>query len=73
MTNDEIISEMQTRVVETLNAYEMPATVKILILENAILRYNIALQKQKNEEAATPSAQDGNFADADNAEKKDND
>ena len=48
MTSDEIISEMQNRVVETLNAYEMPTTVKVLVLENAILRYNIALQKQQN-------------------------
>lgn len=57
MTNDEIISEMQTRVVETLNAYEMPTTVKVLVLENAILRYNIALQKQQIEAAATPPAE----------------
>ena len=46
---------MQTRVVETLNAYEMPTTVKVL--ENAILRYNIALQKQQIEAAATPPAE----------------
>lgn len=57
MTSDEIISEMQNRVVETLNAYEMPTTVKVLVLENAILRYNIALQKQQIEAAAEPSAQ----------------
>ena len=38
MTSDEIISEMQNRVVETLNAYEMATTVKVLVLENAILR-----------------------------------
>lgn len=57
MTSDEIISEMQNRVVETLNAYEMPTTVKVLVLENAILRYNIALQKQKIEAEAAPPAQ----------------
>lgn len=57
MTSDEIISEMQNRVVETLNAYEMPTTVKVLVLENAILRYNIALQKQQIETAAEPPAQ----------------
>lgn len=57
MTSDEIISEMQNRVVETLNAYEMPTTVKVLVLENAILRYNIALQKQQIEAAAKPPAQ----------------
>ena len=57
MTSDEIISEMQNRVVETLNAYEMPTTVKVLVLENAILRYNIALQTQQIEAAAEPPAQ----------------
>lgn len=57
MTSDEIISEMQNRVVETLNAYEMPTTVKVLVLENAILRYNIALQKQQIEAAAEQPAQ----------------
>lgn len=57
MTSDEIISEMQNRVVETLNAYEMPTTVKVLVLENAILRYNIALQKQQIEAAAEPPSQ----------------
>lgn len=57
MTSDEIISEMQNRVVETLNAYEMPTTVKVLVLENAILRYNIALQKQQIEAAADTPAQ----------------
>lgn len=57
MTSDEIISEMQNRVVETLNAYEMPTTVKVLVLENAILRYNIALQEQQIEAAAEPPAQ----------------
>ena len=57
MTSDEIISEMQNRVVETLNAYEMPTTVKVLVLENAILRYNIALQKQQIEASAEPPAQ----------------
>ena len=57
MTSDEIISEMQNRVVETLNAYEMPTTVKVLVLENAILRYNIALQKQQIEAEADPPAQ----------------
>ena len=57
MTSDEIISEMQNRVVETLNAYEMPTTVKVLVLENAILRYKIALQKQQIEAAAEPPAQ----------------
>lgn len=57
MTSDEIISEMQNRVVETLNAYEMPTTVKVLVLENAILRYNIALQKQQIEAVAEPPAQ----------------
>lgn len=57
MTSDEIISEMQNRVVETLNAYEMPTTVKVLVLENAILRYNIALQKQQIEAGAEPPAQ----------------
>ena len=57
MTSDEIISEMQNRVVETLNAYEMPTTVKVLDLENAILRYNIALQKQQIEAEADPPAQ----------------
>lgn len=57
MTSDEIISEMQNRVVETLNAYEMPTTVKVLVLENAILRYNIALQKQQIEAEAEPPAQ----------------
>lgn len=57
MTSDEIISEMQNRVVETLNAYEMPTTVKVLVLENAILRYNIALQKQQIEAEEEPPAQ----------------
>lgn len=57
MTSDEIISEMQNRVVETLNAYEMPTTVKVLVLENAILRYNIALQKQQIEDEEEPPAQ----------------
>ena len=57
MTSDEIISEMQNRVVETLNAYEMPTTVKMLVLENAILRYNIALQKQQIEAEKEPPAQ----------------
>lgn len=57
MTSDEIISEMQNRVVETLNAYEMPTTVKVLVLENAILRYNIALQKQQIEAETEPPAQ----------------
>lgn len=57
MTSDDIISEMQNRVVETLNDYEMPTTVKVLVLENAILRYNIALQKQQIEAAAEQPAQ----------------
>lgn len=57
MTDNEIIKEMQTRVVETLNAYQTPAAVKVLVLENAILRYNIALQKQQIEAAAEPPAQ----------------
>ena len=35
----------------------MPTTVKVLVLENAILRYNIALQKQQIEAAAEPPAQ----------------
>ena len=35
----------------------MPTTVKVLVLENAILRYNIALQKQQIEAAATPPAE----------------
>lgn len=54
MTSDEIISEMQSKVVETLNAYNMPTTVKVLVLENAVLRYNIALQKQQIDAEATP-------------------
>lgn len=57
MSNDEMISEMQANVVKTLNTYEVPTTVKILVLENAILRYNIALQKQQIEAAAEPPAQ----------------
>lgn len=57
MTDNEIIKEMQTRVVETLNAYQTPAAVKVLVLENAILRYNIALQKQQIEAAAEPPAE----------------
>lgn len=57
MTDNEIIKEMQNRVIETLNAYETPAAVKVLVLENAILRYNIALQKQQIEAAAEPPAQ----------------
>lgn len=68
MTSDEIISEMQNRVVETLNAYEMPTTVKVLVLENAILRYNIALQKQQIEAANDPPAQaEESEQEADNA------
>lgn len=57
MSNDEMISEMQANVVKTLNTYEVPTTVKVLVLENAILRYNIALQKQQIEAAAEPPAQ----------------
>ena len=49
--------DVKDSVVETLNAYEMPTTVKVLVLENAILRYNIALQKQQIEAEEEPPAQ----------------
>lgn len=46
MTDTEKIAALQQTVVAALNAAPLPLSVKALVLENALLRVQVAMQQQ---------------------------
>lgn len=52
MSDNEMILTLQNEVFAAVNASKMPLAVKSLVLENAIMKVNAAMQAEKERQAA---------------------
>lgn len=52
MSDNEMILTLQNEVFEAVNASKMPLAVKSLVLENALMKVNAAMQAEKERQAA---------------------
>lgn len=52
MSDNEMILTLQNEVFAAVNASKMPLAVKSLVLENALLKVNAAMQAEKERQAA---------------------
>ena len=52
MSDNEMISTLQNEVFAAVNASKMPLAVKSLVLENALMKVNAAMQAEKERQAA---------------------
>lgn len=52
MSDNEMILTLQNEVFEAVNASKMPLAVKSLVLENAMMKVNAAMQAEKERQAA---------------------
>lgn len=61
MSDNEMILTLQNEVFAAVNASKMPLAVKSLVLENALMKVNAAMQAEKERQAAeateTPAEQ----------------
>lgn len=56
MTDDERIQALQAALVETVNAAALPLSVKVLALENTLLRIQLAMQAVRGQREETHDA-----------------
>ena len=52
MSDNELILTLQNEVFAAVNASKMPLAVKSLVLENALMKVNAAMQAEKERQAA---------------------
>lgn len=52
MSDNEMILTLQNEVFAAVNASKMPMAVKSLVLENALMKVNAAMQAEKERQAA---------------------
>ena len=52
MSDNEMILTLQNEVFAAVNASKMPLAVKSLVLENALMKVNAAMQAEKEQQAA---------------------
>ncbi len=52
MSDNEMILTLQNEVFAAVNASKMPLAVKSLVLENALMKVNTAMQAEKERQAA---------------------
>lgn len=52
MSDNEMILTLQNEVFASVNASKMPLAVKSLVLENALMKVNAAMQAEKERQAA---------------------
>lgn len=52
MSDNEMILTLQNEVFAAINASKMPLAVKSLVLENALMKVNAAMQAEKERQAA---------------------
>lgn len=52
MSDNEMILTLQNEVFAAVNASKMPLAVKSLVLENALMKVNAAMQEEKERQAA---------------------
>lgn len=52
MSDNEMILTLQNEVFAAVNASKMPLAVKSLVLENALMKVNAAMQAEKERQAA---------------------
>lgn len=52
MSDNEMILTLQNEVFAAVNASKMPLAVKSLVLENALMKVNAAIQAEKERQAA---------------------
>lgn len=66
MSDNEMILTLQNEVFAAVNASKMPLAVKSLVLENALIKVNAAMQAEKERQAAEAPAEQAAEEGADN-------
>lgn len=66
MSDNEMILTLQNEVFAAVNASKMPLAVKSLVLENALMKVNAAMQAEKERQAAEAPAEQAAEEGADN-------
>ena len=51
MSDNELIIQLQTNVLNAINSSQMPLMVKSLVLENALLKVNAAMKNEAEKQA----------------------
>ena len=59
MSDNELIIQLQTNVLNAINSSQMPLMVKFLVLENALLKVNATMKNEADEQAQQTQEQVG--------------
>jgi hypothetical protein len=59
MSDNELIIQLQTNVLNAINSSQMPLMVKSLVLENALLKVNATMKNEADEQAQQTQEQVG--------------
>lgn len=59
MSDNELIIQLQTNVLNAINSSQMPLMVKSLVLENALLKVNATMKNETDEQAQQTQEQVG--------------
>ena len=51
MSDNELIIQLQTNVLNAINSSQMPLMVKSLVLENALLKVNVTMKNEAEKQA----------------------
>jgi hypothetical protein len=70
MSDNELIIQLQTNVLNAINSSQMPLMVKSLVLENALLKVNATMKNEADKQAQQTQEQVSTKEEQEEAEKK---
>ena len=69
MSDNELIIQLQTNVLNAINSSQMPLMVKSLVLENALLKVNATMKNEADKQAQQTKEQVGAKEEQEEAEE----
>lgn len=69
MSDNELIIQLQTNVLNAINSSQMPLMVKALVIENALLKLNAAVKEEVDKQAQQMQEQVGTKEEQEEAEE----
>lgn len=69
MSDNELIIQLQTNVLNAINSSQMPLMVKALVIENALLKLNAAVKEEVDKQAQQTQEQVGTKEEQEEAEE----
>lgn len=69
MSDNELIIQLQTNVLNAINSSQMPLMVKALVIENVLLKLNAAVKEEVDKQAQQTQEQVGTKEEQEEAEE----